>query len=109
MVDDIQTLITRYRAAELLADPGRRPAAVRVWNDRVLIITQTPRGHEEIRQLLTQLREILSIQIAVEARFLTVSRNFLREIGVDLDMVLNQGTAGFDTYGPRRSGHRARC
>jgi type II secretory pathway component GspD/PulD (secretin)/tetratricopeptide (TPR) repeat protein len=92
---ELQDLITQtVQPTSWIAAGGT--GEVRVWNDRVLIIRQTPRGHEEIRTLLTQLREILAIQIAVEARFLTVSRNFLREIGVDLDIVLNQGTAGFD-------------
>lgn len=95
MEEELQTLITETIQPTSWQIAGGQ-AAVRIWNDRVLIISQTPRGHEEIRTLLTQLREILSIQIAVEARFLTVSRNFLREIGVDLDLVLNQGTAGFD-------------
>ncbi len=95
MVDEIQELIIDTVLPTSWIDAGGA-AAVTVWNDRVLIISQTPNGHEEIRQLLTQLREILSIQIAVEARFLTVSRNFLREIGVDLDVILNQGTAGYD-------------
>jgi len=95
LVDEIQTLIQETVEPDSWTDVGGQ-ASVRVWNDRVLIITQTPKGHEEIRSLLKQLRDILAVQVAVEARFLTVSRNFLREIGVDLDVILNQGTAGFD-------------
>ena len=36
------------------------------------------------------------MQVAVEARFITLSNNFLEEIGVDLDIILNQGNAGID-------------
>jgi len=95
LVDEVQTLIQDTVEPQSWIDAGGQ-ASVRVWNDRVLIISQTPKGHEEIRSLLKQLRDILAIQIAVEARFITVSRNFLREIGVDLDVILNQGTAGYD-------------
>ncbi len=92
---EIEDMITNTIAPTSWSTAGGQ-ADLRWWGDRVLIVSQTPRGHEEIRTLLEQLRNILAIQIAVEARFLTVSRNFIREIGVDLDVVLNQGTAGFD-------------
>ncbi|MEE8384710.1 MAG: hypothetical protein V3S01_02185 [Dehalococcoidia bacterium] len=36
------------------------------------------------------------MQVAVEARYITISRNWLEQIGVDLDVVLNNGNAGFD-------------
>jgi general secretion pathway protein D len=92
---EIEDMITNTISPTSWSTAGGQ-ADLRWWGDRVLIVSQTPRGHEEIRTLLEQLRNILAIQIAVEARFLTVSRNFIREIGVDLDVVLNQGTAGFD-------------
>ncbi len=95
METEIEDMVTRTIAPTSWSTAGGQ-AELRWWSDRVLIVSQTPRGHEEIRTLLKQLREILAIQIAVEARFLTVSRNFLREIGVDLDMVLNNSTAGYD-------------
>ena len=61
-----------------------------------LIITQTNTAHGQIRDLLTELRRARALQIAVEARFLTISRNWVEQIGMDLDVVLNQGNAGFD-------------
>ncbi len=54
-----------------------------------LIITNTPSNHREIRGLLSKLREFRAVQINVEARFLTVSQDFLERIGFDLDLVLN--------------------
>ncbi len=61
-----------------------------------LIVTQTATAHTEIRDLLRQLRRARALQIAVEARYITISRNWLEQIGVDLDIVLNNGNAGFD-------------
>ncbi len=61
-----------------------------------LVITQTPTGHARIGGLLSKLREQRAIQVAVEARFITVQSNYLEEMGMDLDVVLNAGNAGFD-------------
>ena len=35
------------------------------------------------------MRETRAIQITVETRFLTVQRNFLEDVGFDVDVVLN--------------------
>lgn len=61
-----------------------------------LIVTQTATAHSELRDLLSQLRQARALQIAVEARYITIARNWLEQIGVDLDIVLNNGNAGFD-------------
>ncbi|RMF84394.1 MAG: hypothetical protein D6744_03155, partial [Planctomycetota bacterium] len=61
-----------------------------------LIVYNTSDGQRQVRDLLRQLRDQRALMIGVESRFLTVSSNFLEEIGVDLDFVFNQGSAGFD-------------
>jgi type II secretory pathway component GspD/PulD (secretin) len=61
-----------------------------------LIVTQTAGAHKEIRDLLSQMREARAIQVAIEARFITVASNYLEEVGLDLDVILNNGNAGFD-------------
>jgi general secretion pathway protein D len=54
-----------------------------------LIITNTPRNHRLISDLLSQLREIRALQINVETRVLTVSTDWFERIGVDLDLFFN--------------------
>ena len=54
-----------------------------------LIITNTPRNHQRIEGLLSQLREIRALQINVESRFLSVSSDWFEQIGVDLDLYFN--------------------
>lgn len=54
-----------------------------------LIITNTAKNHRAIVGLLSQLREVRSIQINVEARFLTVAQDFFEQIGFDLDVYFN--------------------
>ena len=54
-----------------------------------LIISQTPEVHRKIEALLAKLRERSAIQVCVETRFLTVSRNFLEDIGMDFQASWN--------------------
>ncbi len=63
-----------------------------------LIIKTTPKNHRQIGHLLAQLRETRAIQIAIEGRFLLVEQNFLDEIGVDLDVTIQNGNA--NKWGP---------
>ncbi len=62
-----------------------------------LIVKTTPENHNQILELLGQLRETRAIQISVEARFLLVDRNFLEEVGLDLDIQVNPDD---DQWGP---------
>lgn len=48
-----------------------------------LLVKNTPRVHEELLELLQTLRKTSSLQVEIEARNLTISKNFFREIGVD--------------------------
>lgn len=70
-------------------------ASIRELNGQ-LIIYNTSDAHTQISSLLDQLRATRALQIAMEARFLNVTSNFLEEFGVDLDFVFNSGNAGFD-------------
>ncbi|HEY3242717.1 MAG TPA: hypothetical protein VGM03_05125 [Phycisphaerae bacterium] len=69
-----------------------------------LVVTQTSAAQEEIADLLGKLRAQAAVQVAVEARFLTVQSNYLEEMGMDLDIILNSGNAGYDILGGGRAG-----
>ncbi|MCH8853303.1 MAG: hypothetical protein IID41_11730, partial [Planctomycetes bacterium] len=75
---------------------GGAHATIHARADGNLVVTQTAVAHREIFNLLNQLREDDAVQIAIEARFLTVNSNFLEDMGIDLNIVLNNGNAGFD-------------
>lgn len=60
-----------------------------------LIITNTAANHRQIQGVLNQLREIRSVQINVESRFLTVSSDFFEQIAFDLDVYLNADNEQF--------------
>ncbi len=55
-----------------------------------LIVTQTPDNQRQLANLLEQLRETRAIQVTIETRFLTVQRNFLEDVGLDLNLFINQ-------------------
>jgi len=76
-------------------DNGGDTGIIQELNDN-LIITNTSRNHRQISGLLRQLREIRSIQISVEARFLTVNQDFFEQIGFDLDVIFNAQNSQFD-------------
>ncbi|HPC64320.1 MAG TPA: hypothetical protein PK525_06835 [Anaerohalosphaeraceae bacterium] len=56
------------------------------YSESKLIIYQSPEVHKQIKKLLEQLRADLGQQIAIEARFLLVSENFLEDIGLDVNI-----------------------
>ena len=64
-----------------------------------LVITQTAQNHTEIQQLIAKMRETRTIQVAVEARFITIRSGYLSQIGVDLDVIFNIGSP---IYGPQQ-------
>ncbi|QDT52182.1 outer membrane porin HofQ [Caulifigura coniformis] len=59
-----------------------------------LVIRQTQRGHEEIADLLDQLRRLQDLQVTIEVRFITVSDDFFEQIGVDFDFNINDSVGG---------------
>jgi len=69
-----------------------------------LAIYQTPEVHQQIRDMLDQLRKSLGNEVSIEARFLAVTENFLEDIGFDLDFSYNLGgdwgvvTVGQDSF-----------
>jgi type II secretory pathway component GspD/PulD (secretin) len=59
-----------------------------------LIIRHTAEVHEQVSDLLRQLRRLQDLQVSVEVRFITVSDNFFEFIGVDFDFQIQSDTVG---------------
>ncbi len=81
-----------------------------------LLVVHTPEVQRQVSQFLNDLRQFLGASVTIEARFLTVTDNFLQDVGVDfrglggeqgtlanLDDVTNgledNASAGFDNNG----------
>jgi general secretion pathway protein D len=93
---ELVDLIKQHVAPQSWRSTGGAHATIHARADGNLVITQTSAAHREIFNLLNLLREDDAVQIAIEARFLTVNHNFLEDMGIDLNIVLNNGNAGFD-------------
>ena len=50
-----------------------------------LVVSQTQEVHEQIADLLQQLRRLQDLQVTIEVRFINLSDNFFERIGVDFD------------------------
>lgn len=98
LVEILLTLITTTISPQSWAEAGGE-GTVNVWRNNWLIVYQTAEVHDQILSFLDSLREVQSVQIAMEARFITISNNFLEKIGLDLDIIFNQGNAGYDFTG----------
>jgi general secretion pathway protein D len=94
-----QELIQETVDPESWREAGGSVGSIRVLGGN-LIVNQTPENHRALQGLLEQLRESQSIQITIEARFLTVQRNFLEDIGVDVDFIFNNDADANHKWGP---------
>jgi general secretion pathway protein D len=58
------------------------------------VISQTQAVHEEIADLLEQLRRLQDLQVTIEVRFIRLSDRFFERIGIDFDMNIEDRTIG---------------
>ncbi len=58
-----------------------------------LVVSQTQEVHEEIVDLLEQLRRMQDLQVTIEVRFITLNDNFFERIGVDFDFTISKNIA----------------
>lgn len=59
-----------------------------------LVVSQTQEVHEEIDDLLQQLRRLQDLQVTIEVRFITLNDNFFERIGVSFDFAVNDNIDG---------------
>ena len=70
-----------------------------------LVISQTQRVHEQIADLLEQLRRLQDLQVTIEVRFIRLTDSFFERIGIDFDFNIEDGVGIFDatTFEPGRA------
>ena len=101
-MNTIINLIKETVAPQSWRDRGGTVGNINEINGQ-LVVTQNSAGQRQITDLLGSLREQRAVQVAVEARFVTVSSHYLEELGIDIDLTLNGGNAGYD-YVPGAGG-----
>ncbi|MDG1894330.1 MAG: hypothetical protein P8J37_05430 [Fuerstiella sp.] len=74
-------------------------------NTLSLVIRQTPAVHDQIVDLLGQLRKLQDLQVTVEVRFVSVTDRFFERIGVDFDFNIQDNLGdppGVPAFGSRQ-------
>ncbi len=59
-----------------------------------IVVSQTQDVHEEINDLLQQLRRLQDLQVTIEVRFITLNDNFFERIGISFDFDVASNIAG---------------
>ena len=87
--DSLISLITATVQPESWEDVGGPGTVAPFETNLSLVIRQTEEVHEEIVDLLEQLRRMQDLQVTIEVRFITLNDNFFERIGVDFDFDLD--------------------
>ena len=76
-------------------DQQRQPGAIVPFFLSIsLIIKHTAEVHDQVADLLRQLRRLTDLQVSIEVRFITVNDTFFEFIGVDFDFQIQSDTVG---------------
>ena len=69
------------------AENGGGQAEIRPFPTNLsLVISQTQAVHEEIADLLQQLRRLQDLQVTIEVRFIRLNDSFFERIGIDFNV-----------------------
>ncbi len=76
-------------------EEGGGPGTITEYEGNMsLVIRQTEQVHEEIVDLLKQLRRLNDLQVTIEVRFITLNDNFFERMGIDFDFDINDDIDG---------------
>jgi len=100
--DTITELITSTVEPESWTEVGGSGTIEGFPTNLSLVVSQTQEVHEQIADLLEQLRRLQDLQVTIEVRFITLSDNFFERIGIDFDFDIDDNitTVPGDDTGP---------
>ena len=101
--DSLIDLIIATVAPESWEETVGGPGTIEPFDANLsLVIRQTEEVHEEIVDLLGQLRRMQDLQVTIEVRFITLNDNFFERIGVDFDFDIDDDIdRPFQVFGRR--------
>jgi general secretion pathway protein D len=93
-------LIERTVSPQSWSDIGGGNATIEQFETNLsIVVYQTQDAHEQIVDLLEQLRRMQDLQVTIEVRFITLTDNFFERIGVNFDFNIHSNAknqvAGF--------------
>ena len=102
--DPLMELIQRTIEPESWEDLGGTGRMAPFEANLSLVVYQNQETHEQIQDLLDQLRRLQDLQITIEVRFITLQDDFFERIGVDFDFDVRNNTGPAvgdeDTFDP---------
>ena len=87
--DSLIELITTTVAPESWDDVGGPGSIAPFETNLSIVVSQTQEVHEEIVDLLEQLRRMQDLQVTIEVRFITLNDSFFERIGIDFDFEID--------------------
>jgi general secretion pathway protein D len=87
--DSLIELITTTVAPESWDDVGGPGSIAPFPTNLSLVVSQTQEVHDQLADLLEQLRKMQDLQVTIEVRFITLNDNFFERIGIDFDFDIN--------------------
>jgi general secretion pathway protein D len=97
--DTLIELITSTIAPTTWVDAGGAGSIEGFDTNLSLVISQTQEVHDEIVDLLEQLRRLQDLQVTIEVRFITLQDNFFERIGIDFDFDIDDNVGGIVAAG----------
>jgi general secretion pathway protein D len=102
--DTLIELITSTIAPDSWDEVGGAGAIEQFPVNLSLVISQTQEVHEQIQDLLDQLRRLQDLQVTIEVRFITLNDNFFERIGIDFDFSIDDNVNIDQISGSERPG-----
>ena len=90
--DSLIELITTTIKPDTWEEVGGSGAIQEFEGTLSLVVTQTQDVHEEIADLLEQLRRLQDLQVTIEVRYIVLSDNFFEKMGVDFNFDIDDNT-----------------
>jgi general secretion pathway protein D len=90
--DSLTELITSTIAPQSWGEVGGPGAISGYENNLSLVVSQTQDVHEQIADLLEQLRRLQDLQVTIEVRFITLADNFFERVGVNFNLSIDDNT-----------------
>lgn len=97
--DPLLDLITKTIKPTSWDDVGG-PGSIQPFETNLsIVVSQTQEVHDEIAELLGQLRRMQDLQVTIEVRFITLNDNFFERIGIDFDFNIHDWNWGRTSAG----------
>ena len=93
--EEIIELIQRVVAPGTWVEEEEEGNAIQFRSPGALIVTASPEAHEEVLEFLDKLRQLISMQVAIDIRFLSMSDSYTQLVGTDWTLSLDSA-AGDD-------------